>query len=258
MEIEAFSMEFFSLRGKTALVTGGNSGLGLAFSAAMAKAGANLFIPTVEPDTAEAAALYEAAGVQAVFMQTDLTRAGAPQAAVRQCVESFGSVDILVNCAGIIRRGSIDTFTREDWDSMVDVNLSVPFEMSRAAAPYMTAQHSGKIINICSMYSFLGYANSAAYTATKHGIAGLTKALCDDLGPHNIQCNGIAPGFFATKVTEQSRSVPGRVEAIQAHTPAGRWGDPADLMGAAVFLASRASDFVNGQILAVDGGFLVR
>ncbi len=258
MDITDFSMNFFSLKGKNALVTGGNSGLGLAFSLALAKAGANLFIPTILPEAGEAEALFRKEGVRAEFAEMDLTREGEPQRAVDTCIAALGSLDILVNCAGILKMGTLDTFDREKWDAMLSINLTAAYEMSRAAAPHFIERKSGKIINICSMYSFRGYAHSVAYAATKHGIAGLTKALCDELGKHNIQCNGIAPGFFITKVTEQSRKLPGRVEWIENHTPAGRWGEVMDLMGTVVFLSSRAADFINGHILAVDGGFLVR
>jgi NAD(P)-dependent dehydrogenase (short-subunit alcohol dehydrogenase family) len=225
---------------------------------ALAKAGANLFIPTIMPEEGETRALLDKEGVRSEFLVTDLTKEGEPKQAVAACVKALGSIDILVNCAGILKMGTIDQFDREKWDAMVSINLTAAYEMSRAASFYMAEQKSGKIINICSMYSFIGYANSVAYAATKHGIAGLTKALCDELGRYNIQVNGIAPGFFITKVTENSRKIPGRIEWIEKHTPAGRWGNVEDLMGTTVYLASRASDFVNGHILAVDGGFLTR
>ena len=258
MAITDFRMDFFSVKGKNALVTGGNSGLGQAFSLALAKAGANLFIPSIVPEEGETRSLLDKEGIKSEFMLMDLSKEGEPKNAVDTCVKKMGSVDILVNCAGILKLGTIDQFDREKWDSMLSINLTAAYEMSRAASSYMIEQKSGKIINICSMYSFIGYANSVAYAATKHGIAGLTKALCDELGRYNIQVNGIAPGFFITRVTEQSRKIPGRVEWIEKHTPAGRWGNVEDLMGTMVYLASTASDFVNGHILAVDGGFLVR
>ncbi|MGD9559303.1 MAG: SDR family NAD(P)-dependent oxidoreductase [Oscillospiraceae bacterium] len=258
MKITDFNMDYFSLKGKNALVTGGNSGLGQAFSLALAKAGANVYIPSIIPEEGETRTLLENEGVKAYFEVADLTADGVPKQMVENAIEKMGSLDILVNCAGIIAVGKIDVFTREMWDKMTAINLTAAYEMARAAAGPMVAQKSGKIINVCSMYSFLGYANSVAYVTTKHGIAGLTKAMCDELGQYNIQSNGIAPGFFETKVTEASRKMPGRVEAIINHTPAGRWGVVHDLMGTTVFLASRASDFVNGHILAVDGGYLVR
>jgi NAD(P)-dependent dehydrogenase (short-subunit alcohol dehydrogenase family) len=138
------------------------------------------------------------------------------------------------------------------------VNLTAAFEMSREAARFMVPQRSGKIINICSMFSFLGGRLSPAYAATKHGIAGLTKAYCDELAAHGIQVNGIAPGYYATAITENTRADPERNRRVLEHIAAERWGEPLDLMGTVVFLASRASDYVNGHILAVDGGYLVR
>jgi NAD(P)-dependent dehydrogenase (short-subunit alcohol dehydrogenase family) len=149
-------------------------------------------------------------------------------------------------------------FGREQWDATVQVNLTAAFEMSHEAAKHMVPRGSGKIVNICSLFSFLGGRLSPAYAATKHGIAGLTKAYCDELAQHGIQVNGIAPGYFATAITATTRSDPEASRQILEHVPAGRWGVPADLMGTVVFLASRASDYVNGHVLVVDGGYLVR
>ena len=149
-------------------------------------------------------------------------------------------------------------FGRLQWDATVQVNLTAAFEMSFEAAQRMVPQRSGKIINICSMFSFLGGRLSPAYSATKHGIAGLTKAYCDELAEHNIQVNGIAPGYYATAITTNTRSNPVTNQRVLDHIPAGRWGEPMDLMGTVVFLASRASDYVNGHVLCVDGGYLVR
>ncbi|MCG8478685.1 MAG: SDR family oxidoreductase, partial [Spirochaetales bacterium] len=165
---------------------------------------------------------------------------------------------ILVNCAGICLVKEVREFHRAEWDPMVAINLTAAFEMSAEVTDYFIAQRSGKIINICSMFSFLGGQWSPAYAATKHGIAGLTKAYCDELAQYNVQVNGIAPGYFKTKVAEASIQDPERNKWIVDHTPAGRWGDVHDLMGATVFLASRASQFINGHVLAVDGGFLTR
>ncbi|MBT8115566.1 MAG: SDR family oxidoreductase, partial [Arenicella sp.] len=147
---------------------------------------------------------------------------------------------------------------REQWDRMMAVNLTAAFELSHQASKFMIPQHSGKIINICSMFSFLGGQQSPAYAATKHGLAGFTKAYCDELAQFNIQVNGIAPGYYATELTRQTRSDAQSSERVLQHIPANRWGEMQDLMGTAVFLASRASDYVNGHILAVDGGYLVR
>ena len=258
MNITDFEMGYFSLKGKNAIVTGGNTGLGQAFSLALAKGGANIFMPSIMPDDAEFNKLIEAEGVKAIYMEGDITKEGVPKQIVNKCVETLGSVDILVNCAGICICKPVLEFGRKEWDPMININLTAAFEMSHEVAKYMIPQKSGKIINICSMFSFLGGQWSPAYAASKHGIAGLTKAYCDELAQYNVQVNGLAPGYFKTKVSEASTSDPERNKWIINHTAEERWGDVHDLMGTTVFLASKASQFVNGHILAVDGGFLVR
>ena len=258
MDITDFAMGFFSLAGKNAIVTGGNTGLGQAFALALAKGGANVFVPSLLDDDGSTRAMIEAEGVRYEFMQADITEGGAPERIVGECVARFGSIDILINSAGICPLGEVLEFGREEWDPTVAVNLTAAFEMSFEAAKFMIPQRSGKIINICSMFSFLGGRLSSAYAATKHGIAGFTKAYCDELAQYNIQVNGIAPGYYATAITTNTRSNPDSNRRVLEHIPADRWGVPADLMGTVVFLASRASDYVNGHILAVDGGYLVR
>jgi NAD(P)-dependent dehydrogenase (short-subunit alcohol dehydrogenase family) len=202
--------------------------------------------------------MVESAGVRYEFMKADITESGAPRRVVDECVSRLGSVDILINSAGVCPIAEVLEFDRTPWDATVAVNLTAAFEMSHEVAKHMIPQRQGKIINICSMFSFLGGRLSPAYAATKHGIAGLTKAYCDELAEHNIQVNGIAPGYYATAITANTRSNPETSRRVLDHIPADRWGDPADLMGTVVFLASRASDYVNGHILAVDGGYLVR
>ena len=258
MDITEFAMGFFSLAGKNAIVTGGNTGLGQAFALALAKGGANVFVPSLLDDDGSTRAMIEAEGVRYEFMQADITETGAPERIVGECVARCGSIDILINSAGLCPLGEVLEFGREKWDPTVAVNLTAAFEMSFEAAKYMIPQRSGKIINICSMFSFLGGRLSSAYAATKHGIAGFTKAYCDELAQYNIQVNGIAPGYYATAITTNTRSNPDSNRRVLEHIPADRWGGPADLMGTVVFLASRASDYVNGHILAVDGGYLVR
>ena len=258
MNITDFNMDYFSLKGKNAIVTGGNTGLGQAFSLALAKGGANIFMPSIMPDDSEFNALIEAQGVKAAYMEANITEKGVPKKVVEKCVETLGSVDILVNCAGICIGEDVLDFGREQWDPMVAVNLTAAFEMSHECAKYFIPQKSGKIVNICSMFTWLGGQLSPAYAATKHGIAGLTKAYCDELAQYNVQVNGIAPGYFQTKVAEVSTQNPERNKWIVDHTPEGRWGVIHDLMGTTVFLASEASQFVNGHILAVDGGFMTR
>jgi NAD(P)-dependent dehydrogenase (short-subunit alcohol dehydrogenase family) len=258
MTITDFAMDFFGLGGKNAIVTGGNTGLGQAFSVALAKGGANVFVPSLADDDGTTRRMVEAEGVRYEFLEADITSPGSPKAIVDACVERFGSLDILINSAGICPLAEVLDFGRAPWDATVQVNLTAAFEMSYEAAQRMVPQRSGKIINICSMFSFLGGRWSPAYAATKHGIAGLTKAYCDELAEHNIQVNGIAPGYYATAITTATRSNPETNQRVLDHIPSARWGEPIDLMGTVVFLASRASDYVNGHILAVDGGYLVR
>ncbi|MDQ2811646.1 MAG: SDR family oxidoreductase [Actinomycetota bacterium] len=258
MDIADFSLDLFSLAGRNALVTGGNSGLGRAFSLALAKAGADVFAVGLAEDDGTTRALIEAAGRRFVFEKADITQPGVPAAVTRSCVRALGSVDILVNSAGIALLADVAEFGRDQWDPMVAVNLTAPFELAYEASKFMIEQRSGKIINIASLFSFLGGRRSPAYAATKAGLAGFTKAYCDELASHNIQVNAIAPGYFKTAITEATRADPDAGRRILEHVPAGRWGEMADLMGATVFLASRASDYVNGHVLAVDGGYLVR
>lgn len=259
MGIKDFAIDFFSLEGKNAVVTGGNTGLGRTFALALAKAGANLFIPTIREDDGTTRKMIENEGVEVELIHKDITESGAAMEIVEGCVKRFGSLDILVNSAGLCKNvQNVLDFGREEWDEMININLTAPFELSHKAAKVMVPQRSGKIINICSMYSFLGGQWSPAYASTKHGLVGFTKAYCDELAQYNIQVNGIAPGYFATDLTIDTRSDPERNKRVVDHIPANRWGEPLDLMGATVFLASKASDYVNGHILVVDGGYLVR
>ena len=258
MDIQDFTMDFFSLKARNAVVTGGNTGLGRAFALALAKAGANLFIPSIMPDDGTTRKLIEAEGVGYAFMEVDIASPGSPQKIIKTCVDQMGSVDILVNSAGVSLLANVEDFGRPQWDKMMSVNLTAAFELSFEATKFMIPQKSGKIINICSLFSFLGGQQSPAYAVTKHGLAGFTKAYCDELAQYNIQVNGIAPGYYATAITEQTRKNPETSKRVLDHIPANRWGEPTDLMGATIFLASRASDYVNGHLLVVDGGYLVR
>jgi NAD(P)-dependent dehydrogenase (short-subunit alcohol dehydrogenase family) len=258
VDIGDFAMDMFSLRGRNAIVTGGNTGLGQAFSLALAKAGAGILVASIEDDDGVTRALVEGEGVRYELVEADLTEAGVPRLVVDACVERLGSVDILVNGAGVAPLAPVLEFGRPHWDAALAVNLTAAFELSFEAAQRMVAQRSGKIINVCSLFSFLGGERSPAYAATKHGLAGLTRAYSDELARHGIQVNGIAPGYYATALTAATRADPEASRRVLDHIPAGRWGEPYDLMGAVVFLASRASDYVNGHILVVDGGYLVR
>ena len=259
MNIQDFNMNFFSLKGKNALVTGGNSGLGQAFSTALAKGGANVMAVSIMDDGGETKALVESCGVQYKHVLADITADGECKRVVEDCVNTWGSIDILVNCAGIcINIEDVTQFDRKPWDKMVAVNLTAAFEMIHESCKFMIKQKSGKIINIASLFAFLGGQWSPAYAATKHGIVGLTKSMCDELAQFNIQVNAIAPGYFATKLTEKTRSNPERNSIILSHIPANRWGWLADLMGTCVFLSSDASNYVNGTTVTVDGGYLMR
>ena len=257
-EITDFSMDFYSLKGKNALITGCNSGLGQAFALAFAKAGANIFCPSIVADDGTTQRLIEAEGVRFEFMLVDITQDGACKKVIDTCVEKLGSIDILVNCAGICICKPFKEFTRKDFDKMVTLNLNCAFDLTHEAANYMMDQGSGKVINVCSLFSFLGGLDSPAYASMKAGLMGLTKACADELGKYNIQVNGIAPGYFKTAVTAYTTCDPEKERRIREHVPADRWGERLDLMGPMVFLASKAADYVNGTLLVVDGGYLVR
>lgn len=259
MNVTDFNMDFFSLKGKNAIVTGGNGGLGQAFSLALAKAGANVMVASIVDDDGSVKKLIEDTGNEFKFVKADITADGECKRVVEDCVNTWGSVDVVVNCAGMsINVEDVTKYTRKEWDKMISLNLTAAFEMIHESCKFMIKQKSGKIINIGSLYSFLGGQWSPAYAATKHGIVGLSKAMCDELGQFNIQVNTIAPGYFATPLTAQTRADEKRNAEILAHIPANRWGFTADLMGATVFLASAASDYVNGTIVTVDGGYLMR
>jgi len=193
MDISDFTLDFFSLAGRKAIVTGGNTGLGQAFSLALARAGADVFVPSGLDDDGGTAPLVSAAGGRYEFLHIDITAPGAAERVIGSCIERFGAVDLLVNSAGIWPMAEVLEFGRPQRDATVAVNLTVAFELSYQAAQRMIPQRSGKIINICSLFSFLGGRWSSAYAATKHGLAGFTKAYCDELAMHNIQVNGIAP-----------------------------------------------------------------
>ena len=259
MQVSDFSLNFFSLKGKNAIVTGGNGGLGQAFTTALAKAGANVLVPSLADDDGSTKKLVENCGVTYKFMEADITADGECKRVVDACVAEWGSVDILINCAGIcINVEDVTEYTRKEWDKMISVNLTAAFEMTHEALKYFIKQKSGKVINIASLFSFLGGKWSPAYASTKHGIVGLTKAMCDELAQFNVQVNAIAPGYFATPLTQMTRNNEKINAEILAHIPANRWGMTADLMGATIFLASPASDYVNGTVLTVDGGYLMR
>ncbi|WP_434564662.1 2-dehydro-3-deoxy-D-gluconate 5-dehydrogenase KduD [Thermoanaerobacterium thermosaccharolyticum] len=256
--ITDFSMDFFRLDGKVAIVTGGNTGLGQGYAVALAKAGADLFIVTHNDRFDETRELIEKEGRKVEFFQTDLSVRENINEVVDKCLESFGKIDVLVNNAGTIRRAPLLEYKDEDWKAVLDINLNAVYYLSHEVAKVMVKQVSGKIINIASMLSFQGGKFVPPYTASKHGVAGITKAFANELADKNIQVNAIAPGYIETNNTAPIRADENRNAEILSRIPAGRWGHPFDVMGALVFLASKASDYVNGHILAVDGGWLVR
>ncbi|MBS4195124.1 2-dehydro-3-deoxy-D-gluconate 5-dehydrogenase KduD [Lederbergia citri] len=258
LELNDFSLDLFSLDGKVAIVTGANTGLGQGFAVGLAKAGADLFLVTRGDNYHETKELVENAGRRAVVFQADLADRSNIKEIVAKCMEVFGKIDILVNNAGTIRRSPILEFKEEDWDAVMNVNLDAAYFLSQEVAKVMAEQRSGKIINIASMLSFQGGKFIPPYTASKHGIAGLTKAFANELAEYGIQINAIAPGYVETNNTAPIRADEKRSAEILGRIPAGQWAKPADLMGAVVFLASRASDYVNGHVLAVDGGWLAR
>jgi len=257
-EITDFTMDFFKLNGKVALVTGGNTGLGQGYALALAKAGADVFVVTYDTEWAETRALIEKEGRKIEFVQADLSKREEITKAVQACVQAFGRIDILVNNAGIIKRAPLLEYKDEDWKAVIDVNLNAVYYVSQEAAQVMAAQGSGKIINIASMLSFQGGKFVPAYTAAKHGVVGITRAFANELAAKNIQVNAIAPGYIATANTAPIRADEKRSAEILGRIPAERWGEPYDLMGTVVYLSGKASDYVTGHVLAVDGGWLVR
>ncbi|MFC0429579.1 2-dehydro-3-deoxy-D-gluconate 5-dehydrogenase KduD [Kutzneria buriramensis] len=247
----------FSLKGRTALVTGARTGIGKAIAVGLAQAGADLVLLGHRPDFAEVTAEGKAAGAAVETMIVDLTDPAAVEPALAELL-ARREVDVLVNNAGIIHRQPAADVSLEDWRRVQAVNLDSVFALSQAVGRQMTARGSGKIITIASLLSFQGGINVSGYTTSKHAVAGLTKALANEWAPHGVQVNAIAPGYIETNNTEALRADPDREPAIRGRIPAGRWGRPEDLVGAAVFLASPASDYVNGHVLVVDGGWLSR
>jgi len=248
-------MHLFDLQGKTALVTGGNGGIGLGMATALAEAGAKLAIAGRDEKKNAAAA----AELDAVAIKADLKDEKACRAAVDQAAQKLGRLDILVNNAGINVRKAPQEYTLEEWKLVLDTNLTSAFVASQAAYLHMRRAGAGKIINIGSMMSIFGASFVAPYGASKGGIVQLTRALACAWARDNIQVNAVLPGWIDTNLTRRAREeVKGLHERVVARTPAGRWGEPDDMGGIAVFLASRASDFVTGTAIPVDGGYSVQ
>jgi 2-deoxy-D-gluconate 3-dehydrogenase len=252
-------LDKFKVDGKIALVTGASVGLGQAMAVALAEAGADVACHCMfDGEADETCAMIETLGRKAVSIAGDMSDKEAPKRIVAQVVENFGRIDILVNNAGMIRRTPAVDYSEEDWSTVLEVNLSSIFRISQAAARHMIEQGGGKIVNIASLLSFQGGITVPAYTASKSGVAGLTKAFANEWAKHNINVNAIAPGYMATNNTTALRADENRNRQILERIPAGRWGDATDLAGTAVFLSSPASDYVQGHILIVDGGWMAR
>lgn len=247
----------FDLSGRAAIVTGANTGIGQAIAVALAEAGASI-AAVGRSSMEETEALVLQAGSRLHAIKADLSTIEPVKAIVAETLSAFSRLDILVNNAGIIRRADAIDFTEEDWDAVIDTNLKTAFFLSQAAGRHMLDQGSGKVINIASLLSFQGGIRIPSYTASKSGLAGITKLLACEWAGRGVNVNAIAPGYFSTNNTTALREDPDRSAAILARIPAGRWGTPAELGGAAVFLASAASDYVHGTVIPVDGGWLAR
>ena len=251
-------LDMFSLKGKVAVVTGANTGLGQGMCVALAQAGADV-VGVARRDCDETRKLVEESGTRFLQIKADLSSMEPIEQIIRETVEHFGHMDILVNNAGIIKRNDAIDYTEEEWDSVVFINQKFTFFLCQAAAKQFIAQKSGgKIINIASMLSYQGGIRVPSYTASKSAVLGLTRAMANEWAQYNINVKGIAPGYMATNNTEALRNDDGRNEEILSRIPAKRWGTPQDMAGAVVYLASSASDYVNGFTLAVDGGWLAR
>ncbi|WP_318378406.1 2-dehydro-3-deoxy-D-gluconate 5-dehydrogenase KduD [Enterobacter sp.] len=251
-------LDAFSLKGKVAIVTGCDTGLGQGISVGLAEAGCDI-VGVNRKYPHETEQKVSALGRRFMAIQADLSQQTALENVVSETVAKMGHVDILVNNAGTIRRAAALDFSEKDWDDVINLNLKSVFFLSQAVARQFVAQGGGgKIINIASMLSFQGGIRVPSYTASKSGVMGLTRLLANEWAAHNINVNAIAPGYMATNNTQQLREDAQRNQEILDRIPAGRWGKPEDMQGAAVFLSSQASDYINGYTLAVDGGWLAR
>ncbi len=247
----------FDLGGKVAIVTGANTGIGQAIALSLAAAGADIAAVGRTP-AEETIEKVRALGRKAEIVSADLSSIEPVQRVVDETIEKLGGLDILINNAGIIRRADSVDFTEEDWDAVIDTNLKSTFFLAQAAGRHMLAQGSGKIVNIASLLSFQGGIRVPSYTASKSGVAGLTKLLANEWAARGVNVNAIAPGYIATNNTAALQADEIRNRQIQERIPAGRWGGPSDIGGAAVFLASPAANYIHGHVLAVDGGWLAR
>src|SRR5687767_12389415 len=252
-------LDKFKLDGKVALVTGASSGIGQAIAIALAEAGADVACHARSEGKADSTCdQISALGRRASTVTGDMADKDTPSRIVEETVSKFGRIDILINNAGTIRRSPAVDYSEDDWSTVIEVNLSSIFRLSQAAGRRMIGQGAGKVVNIASLLSFQGGITVPAYTASKSGVAGLTKALANEWAKLGVNVNAIAPGYMVTNNTQALRADENRNRQILERIPAGRWGDPEDLIGAAVFLSSSASDYVDGHILTVDGGWMAR
>lgn len=247
----------FDLTGRVAIVTGANTGIGQGIALALAEAGADLALVGRTPAT-ETASRASEMGRRAEVIEADLSSIEPVSRIVAETLDRLGGLHILVNNAGIIRRADSLDFTEADWDAVIDTNLKSTFFLAQAAARHMVGERHGRIINIASMLTFQGGIRVPSYTASKSGVGGLTKLMANEWAAHGVTVNAIAPGYIATNNTTALQADETRNRQIIERIPAGRWGEPGDLGGAAVFLASDAAAYVQGHILAVDGGWLAR
>lgn len=248
----------FSLKGQVAVVTGASRGIGEALAIGLAEAGADIVAVSSSNQILAFKEKVEALDRKCVVLQYDIGRVEHANTIISEAVKSFGKVDILVNAAGVTRRSPAIDFTEKDWDDVMDVNIKAAFFLSQAAARDMMKRKKGKIINIVSMLSFQGGILCPSYTASKHALAGVTKALANEWAQHGINVNAIAPGYIKTELTAGLLADSSREPAISARIPAGRWANPEELKGAVVFLSSESSNYMHGHILCVDGGWMAR
>jgi 2-deoxy-D-gluconate 3-dehydrogenase len=250
-----FSMDYFSLKGKVAIVTGGNTNLGMSYATAFAKAGADLFIPHFLDDVSEVKQAAENEGRRIEFLKGDLTDKAYRKSVIDKCLETYGKIDILVNNAGMGTFADFREYPDDDYARVINLNLNTVYYMGREVGMVMIKQGGGKIINIGSALSFTADGGCPPYVISKHGVIGVTRDFANEMGKYNVQTNAICPGFFQTDVNTAVQENKELFDRISARLPGGKWGEIGALMGTAIFLASKASDYINGWYISVDGGF---
>ena len=250
-----FSLDYFSLKGKVAIITGANQNLGMGYAVAYAKAGADIYLPHYTEDVSEVKKLVEAEGRKVKFLRGDLGDKRHIDDIVKGCLDEYGKIDILVNNAGTNHFEDIMSFPDEQYKRVIDINLNACYYLGHKVGKVMASNGGGKIINIGSVLSFTADSMCPPYAVAKHGVIGLTRYFANDFGKYNIQTNALCPGFIKTEINADLTANEEFLNKITNRIPIGRWGEVEDLMGAAVFLASRASDYMNGWYLSVDGGF---